>query len=129
MKDKSSNIQGFTLIEVLVGFAILAGAILMTFKIFGDGLLNLNVSQNRSGEMLAAEREIEFLQISESLQEGSAEAIVKNFRFLITVKRISDLKKSQLFMLQPFKVQIFRAGSTASGEPLLETILIAKPAQ
>jgi prepilin-type N-terminal cleavage/methylation domain-containing protein len=129
MKDKPSNIQGFTLIEVLVSFAILAGAILMTFKIFGDGLLNLNVSQNRSGEILAAEREIEFLQISESLQEGSSEAIVKNFKFLITVKRISDLKKYQLFLLQPFKIQIFSAGSTASSEPLLETILIAKSAQ
>ena len=63
--------EGFTLIEVLVSFVILSGAIILTFQIFSDGLLGVEVSRAKAQEVISAEQLIGQLSLRADLQAGT----------------------------------------------------------
>jgi prepilin-type N-terminal cleavage/methylation domain-containing protein len=116
---------GFTLIEVLVAFAVLAGAIIMTFQVFGDGLRGLNNTRERAKEMQIAQSQIELLGLSGSLKVGTTTVTVEKIILRMTIETLKSYKSDGNNQFWPFRVKIFRDEKSAA-EPLLETILIAK---
>jgi len=67
--------RGYTLIEVLVAFAILAMTLAVLYRIFAAGLLNIGVSSEYLQAVLIAERQLEAAGAGESLQPGRREGI------------------------------------------------------
>ena len=63
--------EGSTLVEVLVAFVILAGAMILSLRIFADGLRGLEKAQERSAMAAVARRELARLELSPALQVGN----------------------------------------------------------
>ena len=121
------NEEGFTLIEVMVGFVIMAGAIIMTFQVFGDGLRSLNASQLRAQETEIAQQQIDILAISENLTEGTTVISADGQKLRVTTTQVKGFEREQFFVPRAFKVSVFRDDGKDLSEPILETILIARP--
>jgi prepilin-type N-terminal cleavage/methylation domain-containing protein len=120
------NQDGFTLIEVLVAFAILAGAIVMTFQIFGDGLRGLNAAQARAKDVQIAQNQLDLLSASSVLKEGTNLVTIDGVKLRITTEAMQGFKQDGTILLRPFHVKAFRDDGIVGSEPILETIIIAK---
>jgi general secretion pathway protein I len=83
MKRRSS--RGFSLLEVLVAFAILAllGGVL--FQIFGGALNNASVGEGYSRALLIAETHLATLGVDSALREGTDSGTEAEGRFNWTV--------------------------------------------
>jgi prepilin-type N-terminal cleavage/methylation domain-containing protein len=128
MKPSATNNQdGFSLIEVMVAFTILAGAIIMTFQVFGDGLRGLHYSQAHATELALAQKQMDQLALAGRISEGTNEVVEADVKFRIVVSQIKNIAPSQIYQQRPFKIVIFRSQDKENAEPILETILIAKP--
>lgn len=62
--------RGFTLIEVLVAFMILAISLSVIFRIFSDGLRNVAISEDYAQAMLVAEAQLASAGLDEPLLDG-----------------------------------------------------------
>lgn len=70
MRMASRQQRGFTLIEILVAFMILALALTVIFRIFSGGLRNVALSEDYARAVLVAESRLSATGISESLEQG-----------------------------------------------------------
>ena len=62
--------RGFTLIEILVAFMILAMSLTVLFRIFSGGLRNVALSEDYALAVLVAESQLASIGISEPLEPG-----------------------------------------------------------
>lgn len=62
--------QGFTLIEILVAFMILAMSLTVIFRIFSGGLRNVALSGDYARAVLVAESQLSAIGVSEPLERG-----------------------------------------------------------
>jgi general secretion pathway protein I len=62
--------RGFTLIEVLVAFMILAISLSVIFRIFSGGLRNVAISEDYAQAMLVAEAQLASAGLDEPLLDG-----------------------------------------------------------
>ena len=120
--------EGFTLIEVLVSFVILSGAIILTFQIFSDGLLGVEVSRAKAQEVISAEQLIGQLSLRADLQAGTMIETIGDSKLRAAIEMIDNVDTKKSFLQHPFRVKIFSAEVKDAEAPILETILIAKPA-
>ena len=62
--------RGFSLIEILVAFMILAMSLSVIFRIFSGGLRNVALSEDYARAVLVAESQLSAIGISEPLEPG-----------------------------------------------------------
>lgn len=62
--------RGFTLIEILVAFMILAMSLTVIFRIFSGGLRNVALSEDYARAVLVAESQLAAIGVSEPLEHG-----------------------------------------------------------
>lgn len=62
--------RGFTLIEILVAFMILAMSLTVIFRIFSGGLRNVALSEDYARAVLVAESQLSAIGVSEPLVRG-----------------------------------------------------------
>ena len=62
--------QGFSLIEILVAFMILAMSLTVIFRIFSGGLRNVALSEDYARAVLVAESQLAAIGVSEPLVSG-----------------------------------------------------------
>ena len=62
--------QGFSLIEILVAFMILALSLTVIYRIFSGGLRNVTLSEDYARAVLVAESQLAAVGITEPLQAG-----------------------------------------------------------
>jgi general secretion pathway protein I len=62
--------QGFSLIEILVAFVILAMSLTVIFRIFSGGLRNVALSEDYAQAVLVAESQLSAIGVSEPLEPG-----------------------------------------------------------
>lgn len=62
--------RGFTLIEILVAFMILALSLTVIFRIFSGGLRNVALSEDYARAVLVAESQLSAIGVSEPLESG-----------------------------------------------------------
>jgi prepilin-type N-terminal cleavage/methylation domain-containing protein len=117
--------DGFSLIEVMVAFTIMAGAIIMTFQVFGDGLRSFKITQTHEQEMIYAQHEIDQLSLADTLGEGVKDVKIAETKLHVTITRVK-IEGAQNYLLHPFLISVFRSGEEKDAILLLETILIAK---
>jgi prepilin-type N-terminal cleavage/methylation domain-containing protein len=116
--------DGFSLIEVLVAFTILAGSIIMTFQVFGDGLHSVKTTQLLEQEMINAQQEIDQLSLSDTLEEGIKDVTIAKTKLHVTIAKVK-VEGAQNYLKHPFKVSVFRAAEKHNSILILETVLIA----
>jgi prepilin-type N-terminal cleavage/methylation domain-containing protein len=116
--------QGFTLVEVLVSLTILAGAIVMTFQVFGDGLRGLQKGQNRTADVRRAQHQIDAHAASSSLAEGVRIVKEEGVDLRIAVDAVPGFTS---VVQRPFKLKVFSVTHEGASNPILETIVMAKP--
>ena len=63
--------RGFSLIEILVAFMILAISLTVIFRIFSGGLRNVALSEDYARAVLVAESQLATIGISEPLEAGT----------------------------------------------------------
>ena len=68
--ERHSRLRGFSLLEVLVAFTILAMSLAVLFRIFSSGLQNLRISEGYSQAVLLAESRLADVGVSEPLELG-----------------------------------------------------------
>ena len=121
--------EGFTLVEVLVAFAIMAGAIIMAFSVFGDGLRGLKLTQERSHQTQVAQHQIDLASTAANISEGTTLITDENVKLRVVVQALLDSGGGQKFIQKAFKIVVFLDDTKYSVTPILETIIIAKPFQ
>lgn len=120
---------GFTLVEALVAFAIMAGAIIMAFSVFGDGLRGLKFSQTRSHQTEVAQHQIDLASLAATITAGTKLVTDENVNLRVVVQTVPDFDGGLKFIQKPFKISVFLDDSKNAAIPILETIIIAKPDQ
>lgn len=69
-RSQTKRQRGFSLIEILVAFMILAMALTVIFRIFSGGLRNVALAEDYARAELVAESQISVVGISEPLLPG-----------------------------------------------------------
>lgn len=78
--------SGYSLVEVLVAMAILALSLTILLRIFGDGLRNIDVSDDYTRALLIAESQLELAGTSIPLASLSDTGVVaEKFRWTRTI--------------------------------------------
>lgn len=125
MKDGTQD--GFTLVEVLVAFAILAGTIILTFQIFADGIHRLTTVEARTRAVSIARSELARLTIPNDISEGTTSGTTDGVAWTITVTPLNGTDAAGASAMRPFKVEV-RVPEAGSG-PVIETVLLGRPSQ
>jgi prepilin-type N-terminal cleavage/methylation domain-containing protein len=105
--------DGFTLIEVLVAFAILSLVVIASFRIFADGVQRVTAVEQRLAEAAIAQS-----LVDEFRQYGQ---IQPRPGFLVSVEKVSS-DAVDWTTIQPHRIRI--AHSRNPEVPLLETIIM-----
>jgi general secretion pathway protein I len=77
--------EGYTLLEVLVAFVILSGAVIMSFRIFGDGLARLNATDRQIRMVATAQDQLSQLQLKPVLQPGITSGVSGEYTWTVTL--------------------------------------------
>jgi general secretion pathway protein I len=119
---------GFSLVEVLVAFAIMAGAIVLSFQIFADGLRRLTNVEARMQAIDVARFELSRLSSSGQLSEGAMSGTTEGVDWKITVAPAGEASGDPGRGLRIFKVAVFAGGESdgAADVPLIETLALGE---
>jgi general secretion pathway protein I len=83
--------RGFTLLEVLIAFAILAIALVALFRAFGTGATNARLSEEYTVATLHAESILAAAGVETSLQAGASEGDLSDgYRWRVVVTRVAS---------------------------------------
>jgi general secretion pathway protein I len=118
--------EGYTLLEVLVAFVILAGAVIMSFRIFGDGLHRLNQADRQVRMVTVAQELLTSLQLAPGLAAGTTTGQASGFAWTITLTR--DPQKDdtpQSVALFHARIEIREPGTAETASYSVETHLLA----
>jgi prepilin-type N-terminal cleavage/methylation domain-containing protein len=127
MRDEAED--GFTLVEVLVAFVILAGAVILSFQIFADGIRRLSTVETRTKTVNVARSELARLSTAKNIPEGITAGTTEGIAWKITVTPIDGIVANGVSALRPFKVEVRAAdaGDETGDVPVIETILLGRP--
>ncbi|MBL3600421.1 MAG: prepilin-type N-terminal cleavage/methylation domain-containing protein [gamma proteobacterium endosymbiont of Lamellibrachia anaximandri] len=85
--DRRVSQKGFTLIEVLVAFVILAMSLSVLFRIFSGGLGNISMGERYAGAVTLAETLLDEANLSQSEMSGSRSGSREDgYRWIKTVQ-------------------------------------------
>ncbi|WP_456415607.1 type IV pilus modification PilV family protein [Thiolapillus sp.] len=97
--------QGFSLLEVLVAFAILAMSLGALYQAFGGSLRNLSVAGEYTSAMIVAESKLAEVADQVPLRPGSEQGEENGFRWKVDVlpyEELEDLPRS----FKPYRVHV-----------------------
>ena len=117
------------LVEVLVAFVILAGAMILSLRIFADGLRGLEKAQERSAMAAVARRELARLELLPTLEAGDfAAKDEQGFAWSIEIRPLDNSKLKDDAAV-PFRVRLMVGRKSTPGVYPVSaaTILLAAP--
>lgn len=84
--------RGFTLIEVLVAFVLLAAILSVAFQIFSTGLARAGLLEERSRALLIAQSQLNAAGVEQILKEGqsSGESEDRRYQWSTTIRKTDE---------------------------------------
>jgi len=120
--------DGYTLLEVLVAFVILAGAVIMSFRIFADGLGRLNDADRQIEMVTLAQELMARLQIATRLKPGTTTGNAGALGWTITLTPLGERKEmAQGVSLFHARIEVRQGEDKKAPSYDLETHLLAVP--
>jgi general secretion pathway protein I len=85
--------RGFTLIEVVVAFVLLALVLSVSLEIFSKGMARAGDLDDRARALVVAQSQLAFAGAEEALKEGVTSGATddRRFQWTVTVRRADDL--------------------------------------
>jgi prepilin-type N-terminal cleavage/methylation domain-containing protein len=122
---KFSDNEGFTLIEVLVAFVILASAIIIGLQIHEDGLRRLALGENKNRILAVAKYELAKLNSASLTNLNERAGVTEGVSWRIVVTLPKTVPNGQLGYAI---AKIFANIGTDIGErePVLETVVLTQ---
>lgn len=121
--------DGFTLVEVLVAFAILAVTLIMVFRGVGDGARGIDTAQRSAAAIALAEAKLAALGSETPLEEGRTQGTRENglqWRLEIAPARADDAF-AEMSGLVPMRVAVAVWWTDRPDAPVeLETLKFAR---
>lgn len=123
MTDATSARQdGSALIEVLVGFVILAGVIAMSFQVLSGGVRRLAAVEPRLNAIAVARSELARLSSLDALEAGTMEGgTASGTRWKIILTSL-PLGAPGWTVVRPFRAQVW-VGDGGEKDPLLDAVV------
>jgi general secretion pathway protein I len=81
-----SRQRGFTLIEVVVAFVLLAVVLVMAFEVFSAGLARAGQFEERSQALMIAQSQIASAGVEQAMREGESRGTSSDGRFQWTTR-------------------------------------------
>jgi len=87
-----ANEKGFTLIEVLVAFVLLALVLGTAFEIFSTGLARASELESHSRALVVAQSRLAVTGLEEALKEGDTqgESEDRRFHWVVSVRKLDE---------------------------------------
>ncbi len=122
--------SGYTLLETLVAFAILAAAIITSFDIFNSGLRRMSATEESTSLADVARAELDRAALRPALSESTIMGKTGNVPWEIAISPVALESGQQLTEIFPFKLQFRRLSEVGSATPetILETIVLNRRA-
>ena len=114
----SDRDDGFTLVEVLVAFAILALTLTMVFRSFGDGARGIQVSQRQAAAVALAEAKLAALGVERPLVQGVTKGVdTSGMEWRVDIQALQEFDEfARATGLQAVHVSVF-VSWPATGRP------------
>jgi general secretion pathway protein I len=120
--------RGSTLIEVLVAFAIMAGVLIVSARVFGDGIRGVERAEGQAMMAAIARREMARLEVSPALADGTFEGRDdQGFAWSVEIGRESKEVRGRQAVPFDVKVMVGRQATPGLYPVRVETVLIAVP--
>lgn len=120
--------DGYTLLEVLVAFVILAGAVIMSFRIFADGLGRLNDADRQIEMVTLAQELMARLQIATRLKAGTTSGSAGELGWTITLTPLDEREETaQGVSLFHARIEVRQSEDEKAPSYDLDTYLFAVP--
>lgn len=120
--------DGYTLLEVLVAFVILAGAVIMSFRIFADGLGRLNDADRQIEKVTLAQELMARLQLATRLKAGTTSGSAGELGWTITLTQLGERNEAvQAVSLFHVRIEVRQGDDGKAPSYDLETHLLAVP--
>jgi type II secretory pathway pseudopilin PulG len=117
--------EGFSLVEVLVAFTILAAAVIAGFQIFGDGLRRIGRAGSYLNLVEDARASLDTLSAIEPGQYAIVSARGRDLRIVVSAVA-GDPEPWPL--VRPYRVRVWN-GADPDAPPLLDTIVMGPAAR
>jgi general secretion pathway protein I len=121
--------RGFTLLEIIVAFTILAVALVSLLHAFGSGLRGLGAAQASAGAVMIARSKLEEVGLTIPLQEGESSGDTdQGYEWRVSISRIEDPDLAEVFtsFVVPYRVEVDVNG-TNGGAIKLVTMRLGEP--
>jgi len=130
MIDKSSSQQGFSLLEILIAFSILAFSLSILLNIFSGGLRRTIVSEEYQQAVIIAQSKLAAAGIEKKLDSGSAQGEEQNKYFWAVQAKAINIEglDAEAMNLVPYQVtsRVKWSAGTVDRQVELNTIKLSK---
>ena len=126
-------VGGFSLLEVLVAFAVFSLSLGVLFQIFSSGLRGTDVARSYSRAMMIAESQLNLISVAEELVPGVRQGVVEGgYDWNATVSRYDDGAPTEetTGALQAYHVSVrVNWGEGEGREVALDTLRLGRGAE
>ena len=120
--------SGSMLLEVLIAFLILAGALILNLRILANGIQALEAARERSAMIAIGRRELAMVELLPALRAGALGGRDDNgFAWRIDIRRSRQRAPPGTAVPFDVKVMVGREAQERAYPVSLETVLIALP--
>jgi general secretion pathway protein I len=121
--------RGFTLLEIIVAFTILAVALVSLLQAFGTGLRGLSAAQASAGAVMIARSKLEEVGLTIPLRDGESSGETdQGYEWRVSISRIEDPDLAEVFtsFVVPYRVEVSVKGANGGAEKLV-TMRLGEP--
>ena len=118
--------EGYSLVEVLVAFAILAGTLLTALEAFRNGLANLQRADTQLSMAQVARSELTKLSLETGLLPGTRQGESGGYFWRAVVSAVQGAYADTTSRPLRVKVYISEGKDTTPAAPLLDTVMLSR---